>query len=104
MPLICSLCQQCPFEDPAADKLFIRFKARLSEHFAVQLKSFDEQECFRNEAFQALFEFIGVVEPTHHRESSVISDAEHNTPSPKAKKVRRQRCVIFKKGALACRV
>ncbi|KAH8108765.1 nuclear condensing complex subunit [Phellopilus nigrolimitatus] len=80
--LVANLIELCPFEDTATDKAFLRFKARLEKHFSAMLRDYDEQACFQEEAYEEVFEFIGITRPKQRRfEGQVTADASAVLPS-----------------------
>ena len=61
--------QLCPFEDPAADKAFSRFKARFERHFSSSLADYDEKACFEdeNKVYDEVFAFLGISRPRNRK-------------------------------------
>ena len=59
--------QQCPFEELATGKVFLRFRQRFEQHFSSFLDGYDEQQCFREDPYQEVYEFIGIARPRRRR-------------------------------------
>ena len=55
--------QQCPFEEHATERLFLRFRQRFEQHFSLLLDGYDEQQCFHEVPYKEVFEFIGITRP-----------------------------------------